>query len=227
MRIQNKYVMAVAVLSMLGALAGTAGASMITTATWAVDGISDGVGVGVLNGISLAYSSPLYGISTQGGNYWNTGLGTAPACGGAGGCSDTSAAFFGADGAAAAQQITFGATIVNPILFVSYGHGGSSLNFGSLSLTMLSSNNASLSGDVVTFTASPGNTVDDGFAVRINGTFGPSTPLNFTETSFQTNSVYQLDGMAFTLGEVPEPASLGLAFAGVVGMWFYRRRVTR
>jgi hypothetical protein len=88
-------------------------------------------------------------------------------------------------------------------------------------LTLLSSNNATLSGSVITFGAGASDSVNDGFAVMITGTFGPSTPLSFGYSVAPSAGV---DSIAITLGEVPEPASLGLAFAGVFGLWIYRRR---
>jgi hypothetical protein len=238
MKPQKKYIVLIAVLSMLGALASTAGASMIlgNTATWAVDNSQDGVGTGILSGVTLNYTTlsghANSGVSYQNVNWWNVGAGTAAECNT---CYDQSAtpnfpsaAMIGANaGTPQTDTITFtGGQIVNPIIFMDWGNPGTTMDFGSLTLVMLSSNNASLSGSVVTFGAGATNSINDGFSAEILGTFGPSQSLSFIATAQPT--IYgTFDGVAVTLGDVPEPASLGLGLVGIVGLCLYRRRVAR
>jgi len=207
-----------------GLLAKPAAASMITTASWVPDVLSDGTAAGTLNGIGLTLSTivispntPNIGYTYQATTWWNTGLGTSPWAP----YSSGDAAVIGTKTSNSTQTIAFTSSITNPILLATFGDANTTLNFGSLPLTLLSSNNATLSGSVITFGAGASDSVNDGFAVMITGTFGPSTPLSFGYSVAPSAGV---DSIAITLGEVPEPASLGLAFAGVFGLWIYRRR---
>ena len=209
-----------AALVLLGTFANVAGASMITTTTWAPDLVPDGLGAGMLNGVTVTYSTIADAARYAGetvvspNSDWNAIFGTVCPC------SDVSGGVFGTESLAALENIHFSSPVLNPILFISDGDAGSSMNFGSTVLTFLSSNNAQLTGSVVTFVGA-NNTAIDGFAARLNGTF---TDINFTY-SFQgagVNGGYT--SAVFSLSEAPEPASLALAFSGVFGLWIYRRR---
>ena len=98
------------------------------------------------------------------------------------------------------------------------------MDFGSLSLTLLSSNHAQLAGDVVSFAGST-NSFDDGFGLQINGTFGPSSSISFNYTEI-TPGEFNFDSVAFTVGvsAVPEPSTLVLGLIGGAGMIAFGRR---
>lgn len=76
------------------------------------------------------------------------------------------------------QTISFSTTITNPVLLVNFADADSTMNFGAQSITVLQTHNAQFAGGVFTFTGAT-NSFDDGFAARINGTFGPGTPITF------------------------------------------------
>ncbi len=87
------------------------------------------------------------------------------------------------------------------------------------------SNNAQLTGDLLTYVGSA-NGENDGAGVRINGTFGPGTPIKFNYTEI-TPSISDFDSVGFTVGvSVPEPSTFVVGFVGALGMITYgwRRR---
>jgi hypothetical protein len=218
MNVTKRIVFMVAI-GVLGTL--VAGASMITTATWAPDGVPDGFGTGVLNGVTVTYTAvddPTHGSGTSFAVNWSTALGTAPVCV-TPSCSDTSAGLIGTESLTQAVDIHFSNAVVNPILFVAYTDPGSSMTFGQ-SLTLLSSNNSQLSGNTVSFVGAS-NTVNDGFAAQFTGRVSDIT-FTYAFQGAGVNGGYT--SAAFTVGDVPEPASLGLGIAGLVGLLIYRRR---
>jgi hypothetical protein len=239
----TKRIVLIAVVVMLGVFANVAGASMIDTTTWNPETNRDGTGVGILDGITVTYTTANTGPTGSGTNRnagytvvaglnWNTNTVTSPIpCST---CSDTSAALLGTEigvGAAApsgqAQSIHFSAPVFNPYLFVVFGDPGSSMDFGATTLTLLSSNNATLSGNIVTFGSGATNTAGDGFVARFSGSF-ENIAFQFIRQPQTTQPPSDtFNGVTFTVGvdgAVPEPASLGLGLAGIVGMLIYRRR---
>jgi PEP-CTERM motif-containing protein len=81
------------------------------------------------------------------------------------------------------------------------------VDFGGLSLTLVDSSNAQLSGGLVTFVGST-NSFNDGFAAAISGVFGPSNPLVFTYT---TSVPFESVGFTVSAVAVPEPSSMSMA----------------
>jgi hypothetical protein len=163
------------------------------------------------------------GITT--GINWNTSLATNDAV--MAGVTNLEGGIFGTLSGTASplsfvQTVTFGANVTNPILYVNFSDANTTLNFGALSLTLLDSNNAQLTGSIVSFPGSANN-FNDGFAARINGTFGLGTPIQLNYIS--QGSVTGFDSVAFTIGlqpaAVPEPSTLGLlaGVVGLVGVW--------
>ena len=66
------------------------------------------------------------------------------------------------------------------------------------------------------------NTVNDGFAVQVTGTFGPNNSI-----SFQAIDVDATQTVTIGIASVPEPSSFVLAGTAVVmglGVWTKRRR---
>jgi hypothetical protein len=211
-------------LGIFSLLLCTAAHAGVLTTTWAADGSEDGTGTGTLGSNTLTYFT-VSGAGNAGitiaNIFWDSSLATVAA----GPYSDQSAGVLGVDGSSTnvqAQTIQFSAAIVDPLILINYSDEGTSLDFGSLLLTLLGSNNAQLTGSVVTFTGST-NTVDDGFVARINGSFGPGTPLTFNYGT--TNETF--DSVAFSIGEsgVPEPATLTLSVFALAALGIARRRI--
>ena len=207
--------------------AGVASGGIVQTVEWAADATVDGAGSGTLNasGTSVTYSTVALGNGgTTVGINWDLALGTNDAVDM--GASSLTGGILGTTSGLSplTQSISFGDTIVNPILFASFTDATSSLDFGTQSLLLLDSNNAQLVGNTITFTGSS-NSASDGFAAQINGTFGPGSSLDFTYTT----SV-PFDSLAFTVAgtaaAVPEPSTYAVLTLGSVifGVRRWRRR---
>jgi len=156
------------------------------------------MGTGTLNGgaIIVTYTSiPGFNSGNTEADNWTTSLATAAAVSSV--TNETAGVFLTSQSLSpVTQTITFSAAVTNPILLVNYTDPGGSYNFGPLSLTFLSSNNASLSGSTVTFPGSDGG-FDSGFAAQINGTFGPENSLTFTDS---------ITGEAYNPARTPSPS---------------------
>ena len=195
-------------------------AALIDTVAWEPDATVDGVGTGDLVGTTVGYSS--VGVGNAGTTVavnWDLSLATDGAVDM--GVTNFSAGVLGTTGIANPQSITFGDTVVNPILLVAFADATSSLDFGALGVNLLDSNNAQLIGSTVNFVGAA-NSANDGFAAQIIGTFGPGSSLDFTYTT----SV-PFDSIAFTASAhaVPEPTTMAIwSIFGAAGFWGARRR---
>jgi len=213
-----------ALLAALGLSTAQAGAQVLDTVNWAADSVPDGTGTGTLAGGSIAvtYTSVAGGNSgiTIPGN-WVVSPATDGVAGGGG--ANKVAAGLGTTTATSpfTEIITFSQNMTNPILLVNFADQTSSMNFSAHPITLLDSNNASLSGNIITFPGAT-NSTNDGFAGRLVGVFGPANPITFTYST-----VAGFDSVAFTIGlqAVPEPSVPVLAgVAGVFGILIQRRR---
>lgn len=225
---------AVVVLAVLAGMAGRVdAAAMVDTVNWAADGTLDGAGTGTLAGGTIVVS---YSTIPAAGNAsitvpvnWNTSAATNDAV--MDGATNLTGGVLGTLSGTASplsflQTVTFSANVTNPIVYVNFTDANTTLDFGALSLTLLDSNNAQLAGGIVSFAGST-NGFNDGFAARINGTFGPGTPIQVNYIS--QDSVSGFDSVAFTVGleptAVPEPSTLALGLlAAGIGLASLRRR---
>jgi hypothetical protein len=131
----------------------------------------------------------------------------------------------------ATQTILFSSPVKDPVLLVNFTSADSTMNFGTLPISFLSSNNAQLSGDIVTFTGST-SSADDGFAAQIRGVFDASHPLTFTFSTLGTNPQQPgFDSVGFTVAAppgtiIPEPPSLALLGLGAIALagWRWQRK---
>lgn len=186
-------------LGVIGGLLGGApaapAATGVQTVQWAADGAADGGGTGTLAGQAVTYST----VAVDAGGTsialdWNAALGTNDAVG-TGVSSQTAGVL--AVGVSAGQTVTFGSTVVNPIVYAAYGDPGTSLDFLDVPFTVLDAHNATPNGTLVDFDNAAANTLADSFAVRVHGTFGPGNPLSFIYYNYGATSTAT---MAFTIG---------------------------
>jgi hypothetical protein len=189
---------------------------IIDTVNWAPDTTTDGTGTGTLAGgtITVTFTTsvggPINAGETFGGRDWSTGLGTAAAAP-AGTTFDTGGSLGDFANSPQTQVITLSQSVTNPNLFFNFDDPEVTYNFGTIPLTLLASHNAQLTGDIVTFNGST-NTVDDGFAVQLGGTFGPGSSIAFQAIS----TVDATQTVTVGLASVPEPSSLRLALTALV-----------
>lgn len=215
------WVLAVIVSASAPFAAGARG-DVLTTVAWAPDGTTDGTGTGTLLGNTVTYTTvPNAGnAGTTIAVDWGASLATNLVANM--GVTSQTAGVIGSNTGSFAQSIGFSSPIVNPILFFNFTDATARLDFGVLNLTLLQANNAQLAGGVLNFAGSS-NGFQDGAALRVNGTFGPGTPINFT--MFSNGSVTNFDSFGFTVA-VPEPSSIvmaGLGLLGTLGLWRVRR----
>ncbi len=214
-----------AVASGLVPTVGTAG--VVDTVNWAPDASEDGTSAGTLAGGTIAVTDttsvggPINAGEVFGGREWSMGLGTAAAAPD-GTTFDTGASLGEFAGTPQVQTLTLSQNVVNPILFFNFDDPQVTYNFGALALTVLASNNAQFNGGSVSFLGSA-NTVNDGFAVQVTGTFGPNNSISFQAIS----TVDATQTVTIGIASVPEPSSFVLAGTAVVmglGVWTKRRR---
>lgn len=133
----------------------------------------------------------------------------------------------GSTGALQTTTITFGAAVVNPYLLINFADATSTMDFGTASFNIISKFHSAFAGDVVTF-AGATNAVDDGFAIQLVGTYGPTKSLSFIYGDTATNGGGATVGFTVGVAAVPEPGQLALASCiGVfvyASSWLRRRR---
>jgi len=227
----KKTVAGLGLSALLVLFTGAAHGGTIDTVNWAADSTADGTGTGTLAGgtITVTYLSIV--ISSAGTTIaedWDTSLATAAYAGG--GVTNNSGGVLGTTSplSPVTETIEFSALIANPVLLVNFGDNTTSFDFGADSVSLLAGNHASLTGDIVTFSGAT-NSANDGFALEINGTFGPSSPLTFNYSTTRTGDI-KFDTAAFTVGEsssVPEPATLWTLGFGLMALLAGRRASVR
>jgi hypothetical protein len=203
--------LALTLCAVAGLLAGAPAASAATgvqTVSWAPDAAGDGSGTGTLLGQTVTYSTAP--VAPEAGTTialdWNTALGTNDAVGA--GVSSQTAGVLGV-GVSAGSTVTFSSTVVNPILFAAFGDPVTSLEFYENASTVLDANHASADQyGLVNFDGAAANTADDGFAVRVIGTFGPGHPLQFIYYNYSGSPSAT---MAFTIGVTDAPPTVTIS----------------
>ena len=193
----------------------------LDTVNWVASAGGSGSGTGTLSGgtITVTFASiPGENSGATISDDWTTSLATTAAVSSV---TNKTAGVYASTSSLSpvTQTITFSAAVTNPILLVNYADASATYNFGSLSLTLLSSNNASLMGSTVTFPGSGGD-FNSGFAAQISGTFGPGSPLQFTDSIPEG---FNPDAFTIGLASVPEPSTFGMAIVGALGMISYGR----
>lgn len=162
-------------------VSGSAGA---TTASGAFD-------CGVTASVSMTVGGANSGIAYP--VDWSTSTGTASAF--TGGITPASSVAIFSRNTGNAGTISFGAEITDPVVMVSYIDPGQELDFGSSSITLLSSHSgagstASVVGNKVVLNGPHVDTVDDSYAVKVSGTYGPTSgPISITTYSTADETV--------------------------------------
>jgi hypothetical protein len=128
-----------------------------------------------------------------------------------------------AQGASTTETLTFTTPLVNPVLLIDFGDPTVTYNFGTLSVTALSLNHASLSSGTLSFPGAT-DTDGDGAAIQVNGTF---STFSFSASDSGGRTDTQRFTVAVTI--VPEPSSIVMgATASFVGLfWGWRKRSQR
>jgi hypothetical protein len=227
---RNKTAAALGLSAFLAAFTAVAQAGTIDTVNWAADSTVDGAGTGTLAGgaITVTYSTIIFGnAGTMIAENWDTSLATSGYAGG--GVTNNSGGVLGTTSPLSpyTESIQFSAAVANPVLLVNFGDNTTSFDFGSAPVTLLASHNASLSGDIVTFSGAT-NSANDGFALQLNGTYGPGSPLNFNYSTTRTGDI-KFDSAGFTIAEsspAPEPATMWTLGLGLIAMLLAGRRAT-
>ncbi|AFZ22841.1 PEP-CTERM putative exosortase interaction domain-containing protein [Cylindrospermum stagnale PCC 7417] len=196
---------------------------VLNTVNWNADNTVNGTGTGILDGVTVSYTTAITSNAgtTINNNNWNTSFATDSV-----GASILSGGALGINTSTSSTQtqtINFSGNIVNPVLLFNYLDGSTSFSFSGLTVALLDSFNASLSGSTVS-PVGANNGFNDGFALKIFGNFGSANPL-----VFQTNALANAgpQTVAFTVGtEVPEPASMIGLLMGLspFGVGFFHKR---
>jgi PEP-CTERM motif len=210
-----------ALLSGLLTLVAPAHAQLFST-TWATDSTVDGTGTGTLGALTLTYTTLTGGTAgtSQSAN-WNI----LKATDGVGATVSSAGILATTNAGAVTQTISFSNTILNPVLMISGADSTSTMDFSAMgssgvTFTLLDSQHASFNSGtkIMTFPAAI-NSTHDGFALKLNGTFGPSNPIQF---AYSTTAA--LDSTAFTIAAIPEPSSLALLALGGLALRQRRKR---
>lgn len=195
MRTARRLAVALCVIGgVLGGAPAASAATGVQTVSWAADDVGDGTGSGTLAGQSVTYSTVAFDLGGKSMALdWTTALGTNDAVG-TGVSSQTAGVM--AVGVSAGTSVNFSSTVVDPIVYAALGDPVTSLEFPG-PFTVLDAHNATRNGTLMDFDNAATDTPDDGFAVRVHGTFGPGNPLtlvyyNYSGSPFST--------MAFTIG---------------------------
>lgn len=119
---------------------------------------------------------------------WSTSTGTAAAF--TGGVTPASSIAIYSRNSGNVGNLSFGAEITDPVVMFSYIDPGNAVDFGSNPVTVLSYNSGaggtpSVVGNKVSFSGPHADTVNDSFAVKVSGTFGP-TSGQLSLTTFST-----------------------------------------
>lgn len=133
------------------------------------------------------------------------------------------------NGSTGVQTFSFQNSVSSVYLFFSYLDDGTSFDFGSYSWTLVGANHAYRAGNSVVVSGSA-DSIDDGFLVNINETFGPGNDLAFGFV----NGIVGPGGqtVAFNLAQgapaaVPEPGTwAGGALLAALLWWRRPRRAT-
>ena len=225
-----KRIAVILVVALIFVSSGATAWASLETVNWNADNTNDGSGTGVLAGtINVTYSSASGFNSGQSlFENWASYLGTAAATGGS--VSYQSGGILGGAAAGTTETITFSSSVAQPILLVNWlGYSGRNsddvFNFGSNTFTLLSSYGATSLGTVVSGVGDT-DTTNDGFGIQFQGTFGPGAPLVFTYTSDGTGT-NGLQTVGFTIGTVPEPATIIIWSLLGMGSWLGMKVVRR
>lgn len=211
-------------LALLGGLLalGAPANAQLSSTSWATDTTVDGTGTGTLGPFTLTYTTLTGGSAgTSQSVNWNSLKATDAV-----GATISSAGVLATTNAGAVTQtISFSSTIINPVLLISGGDSTSTMDFSAMgssgvTFTLLDSQNASFNNStkIMSFPLASNN-AHDGFALKLNGTFGPSNPIQF---AYSTTAA--LDSTAFTIATIPEPSTLALLALGGLAL---RRRQKR
>lgn len=115
---------------------------------------------------------------------WSTSAATASAF--SGGVTPASAIAILAQSSGNVASFAFGAEIVDPVVMVSFIDPGAAMDFGPNPITVLSYNSSAAAsptvvGNKISLDGPDVDTVNDGWAVKVTGNFGPTSgPLPFT-----------------------------------------------
>jgi hypothetical protein len=195
---------------------------------WAADVTADGLASGTLGPLAVTLTST---DGTVNGGFtfpadWPNQAGTNGVPGIAALAGANRNAIDWNAGSAGVATITFtGGSATNPILLFDFTDPGETFDFeDALSLSILDQSPAGsvsiAAGNVVTLNGAPSNGPDDGFALQLQGAF--------TTFTFATNlNLLSAQSVGFSIAAeviVPEPASMALMSAGMLGLLAIVRR---
>lgn len=142
---------------------------------------------------------------------WSSATGTAAAF--PGGVTPASSIAILANNTGNAGTLSFGAEITDPVVLVAYIDPGAEMDFSPNPITVLSSHSGAggtptVVGSKISLSGPNVDTVNDGWAVKVTGTFGPtsgSLPLSAFATSGETFAISVASPTVCPSGD-PDPA---------------------